>query len=157
MNPGSRSETDIFERAQNELLVKFLYQMKPFELVKYKEIYIEFMFQLPCMSLTPKRWMPLEKRIQQHVWDNRKSDNDVKYIDDTSLLIFKICQAIFKKGNFSKETETLINKLMGVVDREVLRTLLKEVFFLFTDQLLELISQQRYDEIMYRYVTFCDY
>lgn len=32
MNPGSRSETDIFKRAQNELLVKFLYQMKLLDL-----------------------------------------------------------------------------------------------------------------------------
>ena len=136
---------------------KFLYQMKPFELVKYKGIFIEFFFQFPCMSLTPKTWMPLEKKIQQRVWDNQIFDGSVKYIDNISLLIFKICWAVFKNGYFTYETKQLINRLMVIVDREVLRTLLKEVFFLFTDQLLELISQKRYDEIMRCYVTFCNY
>ena len=136
---------------------KFLYQMKPFELVKYKGIYIEVVFQLPCMSLTPKTWMPLEKKIQHRVWDNRKAEGGITHIDDTSLLIFKICQAIFKNGYFTEETATLINRLMSVVDQDVLRMLLKEVFFLFTDRLLEMISRKRYDEIVYQYVTFCKY
>lgn len=151
-------DTTILEHPYGRMFgYKFLYQMKPFELVKYKGLYIEFVFQLPCMSLSPKTWMPLENGIQQCVWNNLKTDNDIKYIDDMSLLIFKICQAVFKVGYFTDETKSLINRLMGVVDRESLRTLLKEVFFLFTDQLLELISQQRYDEIVYQYVTFCDY
>lgn len=155
---GKNRDTIILEHPYGKLFgYKFLYQMKPFELVKYRGIYIEIVFQLPCMSLTPKTWMPLEKRIQQRVWDNRKSDGKITYIDDTSLLIFKICQAVFKNGYFTDETKTIINKLMGVVDVAVLRALLKEVFFLFTDQLLELVSQQRYDEIIYQYVTFCDY
>ena len=47
--------------------------------------------------------------------------------------------------------------LMSVVDQDVLRMLLKEVFFLFTDRLLEMISRKRYDEIVYQYVTFCKY
>lgn len=151
-------DTTILEHPCGRLFgYKFLYQMKPFELVKYKGTYIEIFFQLPCMSLTPKTWMPLEKRIQQRIWNNQISNGGVKYIDDTSLLIFKICWAVFKSGHFTYESKQLINKLMVVVDRVVLRTLLKEVFFLFTDQLLALISEQRYDEIMRCYVTFCHY
>ncbi len=136
---------------------KFLYKMRPFELIKYKDTYVEFFFQLPCMSLTPKTWMPLDRKIQHYLWSCNKTDGDVKYLDDIPLLIFKICWAVFKDGYFTEKNIHLINRLIREADRTTLNSLLKDVFFRFTDHLTELILHRQYDEIVPQYFVFRDY
>ena len=52
---------------------KFLYQMAPFQLYQKDEINIEIFCQLPCASLTPKTWIPLDRLIQKRLWENPPS------------------------------------------------------------------------------------
>ena len=135
----------------------YLYQMKPFHLYKYQEIYLEIMFQLPCMSLTPKTWIPLDKKIQSHVWTLETKRNNYKYLDDISYFVFKVCWAIFKDGYFNNECVDIIKSLQISINDCKLKELFALIFFSFTDTLCDLLANEQYDNIVEAYYTYTNY
>lgn len=135
----------------------FIYQMNPFELIKFKNTYYEFMFQLPCASLTPKTWIPLDRVIQELAWNNKDLKGEIYYLDDISFYIYRVCWAVFKDKNFSEKTKTLLENLQDHISWEVLYQYMKLVFFSYTSQLISLLQDKRYDEIITDYFMFDDY
>lgn len=135
----------------------FLYQMRPFELIKYKDVYIELFFQLPCMSLTPKTWIPLEKRIQNRVWDECNESEYGKMLDEISFFIFRLCWSVFKDRYFTKSTSNLLMELAKKIDVHKLREYFREVFFSYTDVLMDCILRDDYEKIISTYFVYRDY
>lgn len=134
----------------------FLYQMRPFELYVKDGFFYEFVFKLPCASLTPKSYIPVDKLIQTHVFAEACTD-EVKRIDDLSYCIYRICLAIFEREAFSTADRELFETHRELLQSEKAGELLRTVFFGFTEELQKLLADLALTEIIPAYYGFSDY
>ena len=132
---------------------KFLYQMRPFELLKINDTYCEIFFQLPSMSLHPMTWMPLDKMIQSLVWN----DNGSRTINPVCLYIYRLCWALFNDKGFSERTVDTLRKNKHVLKEKIFSECMSKVFFRFTDKMISLLESESFDEIIPAYRKFSDY
>ena len=130
----------------------FLYQMHQFELYQYQNDYVEVYYELPAYSLTPKVWMPLDKKIQARVWTDAKTE-----LDDTIFYIYKLAYAFFFEHCFTEKTIQYLKSMRFVLKDEAFSDLLKTVFFKYSDRLLEKLQNEEFDELIKDYYTFLDY
>ena len=136
----------------------FLYQMRPFELYMYQgALLVDCMFQLPCASLTPKTWIPLDRAIQKYVWENELIVDEKLWLDNVSLFIFQTAWSVFYCKGFSKESREKLCRCLREAAEEKLHELLKLVFFSYSARLLELSRAEQFDEIIKEYYTYREY
>lgn len=122
-------------------------------------LYIDVFEKLSCLSLTPKMWIPLDDVINQSVWQNKVFDdkNDWFIMADEDILIYMIVRSIFDKQEFKDVYIHDIEVKKSYLDNENVKFKLEKVFFKYTDRLIYMLKQCRYDEIIKDYITFCDY
>lgn len=141
-----------------EMGYKFLYQMRPFELYVYKDVFIEFCFQLPCMSMTPMMWIPLDKCLQLRTWNETdKNANGVKCLDDISYYIYRLGWSVFKKQHFSKNDRSILTAKRHVLEETAFYDCMKMVFFGYTPVMIDKLKQEDYDSIIPDYYRFREY
>lgn len=136
---------------------EFLYQMRPFELYQAGTIYAEFYFQLPCMSLTPHTWIPLDRKIQRRVWEQSHTENGIPVLDPVSSCIYRLCWAVFYRGFFSEHDRHMLNTYSDALNDEAMPELLQTVFFKFAPRMLELLRTRSYDAVIPEYYAFDRY
>lgn len=135
----------------------FLYQMKPFRLFTLSGYYIEVYSQLPCASITPKSWIPLDRLIQRQIWEKKNCENGIQWCDDICRFIYHLCWAVFYNRGFSPYEISYLKSKRDLLNKEELGLLLKVVFFKFTDHLLALLKKEDFDSIIPQYFSFIDY
>jgi len=135
----------------------YLYQMRAFELYLVQDTYVEIYFQLPCMSLTPQNWIPLDQAIQSRVWERQESADGIRHMDALSYCIYRICWSVFKKEAFSKYDIELLSRNIELLQADESRKLLEKVFFNYTENMLELMEKNAYTEIIPAYYAFNNY
>ena len=135
----------------------FLYQMHRFLLYKLDNIYVEIFCQLPCASLTPKTWIPLDRAIQSRLWENRLIDKDVIWCDLICQFIYHLCWSVFVNQGFTPFVKSFVSKHKQILEEEILYNLLSLVFFKFTPLLIQMTKEERYDEILRAYYQFDQY
>ena len=136
----------------------YLYQMKPFKLFEYNGVFIEFYFQVPCMSLTEKTWIPLHKSIQERVWSVKEYNSEGNpVIDSLCYSIYRLCWAVFKNEYFTDYDVDIIKNSKERLNSEISEKLLEEVFFKFTKQMLHYINNDQYADIIPEYYKFTGY
>jgi hypothetical protein len=141
----------------------FAYGLIPYQFWKRKNIkedlYVDASFALSCKSLTPKIWIPLDKKIQQSVWDNKFFDKELNFwrIDYKNLFVYLLVRCIFDKKIFSdlyiKEIENHKNFLSDNYVLDVLHL----IFFNFTSTLVKLLKTGMYEKIINEYISFKEY
>ena len=136
---------------------EFLYQMRPFELYRTGDFYAEFYFQLPCMSLTPKTWIPLDRKIQRRVWEQHRTEAGIPVLDSVCACIYRLCWAVFYRGFFSEKDRAGLDACPDALEDPALPELLKAVFFQFAPRMLELLRARDYDAIIPEYYAFDQY
>ncbi len=153
-NPGVRR----CEHPYGELFqYRFLYRMRPFELLRYEDVYFEIYFRIPCMSLVPKTWIPLDKMIQQRVWESPCGAEGHKEIDPIARYIYRLCWCIFTKEGFAEHDGAYFDANRGLLDRQELRDCLEVVFFQYTPTLLAILRDGDYGSIIRSYYSFDQY
>lgn len=137
---------------------QFLYQLREFEIYEKDGVYIEIYFQLPCMSLMPKIWIPLDRRIQGLVWkEHGQNISGVDYLSVKPIYIYRLCWAVFKDHGFSAYTRKILSENKSALKEMEMVECLKLVFFKFTDDLVELLERECYDQIIPSYYSFDKY
>ena len=135
----------------------YIYQMIPFKMYELDHVFIEVFFQLPCMSLTPKIWIPLDKAIQARLWKEDILDGNYHVADPLCQYIFRLTWAIFKKGNFDSEDITFLVENENVLDNSELSQLLKKVFFNYSEELINRLKKRNFQSLIIEYYKFNDY
>lgn len=115
--------------------------------------------KLCCKSLVPKTWIPLDRKIQERIWHKREWDNENHWwiMDAETRFVYYLVRCIFDKQCFDRKYVGEIEHAMNLVDMQVVRTLLRVIFFKYTDRLLEFITEKRYNEIYLDYVSYRNY
>ena len=136
----------------------YLYKMRPFKLYLLDGTYIDFYFQLPCKSLTEKTWIPLHRSIQERVWDqNIKNEKSQSVLDPLTHTIYRLCWSVFEREAFSEYDIDLIKKNSSLLDSDESREMLYEVFFGYTNELIQHVLKDEFSQIIPSYYEFTDY
>lgn len=136
---------------------RFLYRMDEFLLYKYDGVYLEVFFQLPCASLTPKTWMPLDMSIQTRLWEQKSRQDNMLWVDELNQYIFHLCWVIFVNNGFSPYEKGFLIAHKDVLDDLEFTRLASLVFFKFTPDLVRLLREDRFDDILPLYYQFSNY
>lgn len=142
----------------------FLYGLERSELWQYKssesDVFLDISYGLSCDSIMPNVRLPLDKQIQEYMWNNRIYDDETKawLLNNESMFVLLIVRSVFDYKFFSKEHIEKIELLEnnGISGQKV-KELLQVVFFKFTDKLLLLLKEKRYNEIIKNYIKFMEY
>lgn len=135
----------------------FLYQMTPFIMVEAGGLYYELLCQIPCMSLTPKTFIPLDRKVQASAWENKKTVNGVDYLCDVDAYIYRLTSCIFLYRKFDSADRAYFHEKKAMLFDADLKEKLDLILFRFTPTLLELMKQDKYDEIITHYFSFTEY
>lgn len=122
-------------------------------------LYIDVFEKLSCKSLTPKMWIPLDETINQSVWSNKVFDekNGWWIMSDEDIFVYMIIRSIFDKQYFKQEYISDIESKKFYLKSESVKYKLSKVFFKYTERLIYMLEQNRYDEIFKDYITFSNY
>jgi len=135
----------------------FSFQMKEFQLYALQNSLVEVFYTLPCMSLTPKTWIPLDQIISNSVWCSRIAQDTVFYLDTENDFILRLTQSVFFKKTLDEQTEAFFSANMSKLNMESLHAKLQTVFFKFTEPLLLQLQCGAYDQIIDDYYCFSAY
>lgn len=136
---------------------RYEYQLTEFLLYSNEYNQIEIFFEIPCMSLTPKVLIPLDKMIQKYAWEMPDVENKRFYINPKVYMVYLISNAIFRKKMFEKKERIwIIRNKQNLEDKQTYEMLCK-VFFKFTDTLIDKINKEQFDDVYKSYITFCSY
>lgn len=135
----------------------FLYQMRPFRLFRKGSCHLELFVQLPCASLTKKKWIPLDRSIQQFLWADEDAIPEEHWANLPCRFLYHLCWAVYFNRGFSSFERQFVTRNGDCVSRPEVQALLKTVFFGFTEDLIELIAEGKIDRIIPEYFSFREY
>ena len=135
---------------------RFIYQMVPFLLYKYEDLYLEIYSQLPCASLTPYMWLPLDRKIQKEIWSS-SAQEEVMMCNIKCQYIYHLCWAIFFNKGFSPFAVSFLKNNKSILEDPLMKELLSVVFFNYTESLISQIESDRFDTIIPNYYSFIEY
>lgn len=141
-----------------EVGYKFLYQMNPFLMFEIGGVSVEVFCQLPCGSITPKTWIPLDRMIQKRVWSMHEVHSETgKWCDTLSIYIYLLCYAIFIDKGFSPHVRTMLVKYKYILDSNDTKELFYSVFFNYTETIINKLKQEEFDVIIPDYYNYTNY
>ncbi|MBO5623879.1 MAG: hypothetical protein J5959_19870, partial [Butyrivibrio sp.] len=102
---------------------------------------------------------PLDKKINESIWENKEWDERLKCwrLDRKAAFVYEIARCIFDKSMFSEPYIREINNNIDLLENPSVEKYLKLVFFKFAYELKKLINEGAFDSIIDRYYTFIDY
>ena len=141
----------------------FLYGVEKFEFYKNdKELLFDLNFQIAVRSLDAGQWIPLDQKIQESTWKNKRFvqlEDDFGYwtLSYNDEFIILIARSIFDKREFQEGYIRRIDELKDQIDIEDVKEKMGLVFFKFTPYLLEMIEKKDYENIIKNYIQFKEY
>lgn len=136
---------------------KFLYQMHPFSMYRYRDTLIELFCQLPCRSITKNTWIPLDRMIQGNVWASHDDIQGIPWCDKVSRYIYLLCYAIFVDKGFSPHIKRTLSSISEILTYDRIEEYFSVVFFNFTNTIITLLLNEDYDRIIPQYHSFNEY
>lgn len=139
-----------------------LYGLPEFEfwrIFRSYDLIIDVTYQLCCMSLMPKTWLPLDKHIQESAWKNKVWNDELICwtLDNNTLYVYYLARCIFDKKSFSDKYLSELQHLKDSIDIKAVEKMLNFIFYKFTSRLLKLLQEEKYNDIRTEYLRFIDY
>jgi len=135
----------------------FLYQMHPFELYKYNNFFYEVYFEVPCYSLTPKMWMPLDKKVQKWLWDNIELNDDLVDTPDIIKMLYFLVRCIFYYRNVPNKYRSYFERHSDLYESSQMKELLDCVFFKYSNVLISKLKNKEFDNLIDDYFKYSEY
>lgn len=135
----------------------FLYGMKHFLYYSVDGIKLNVCCQLACRSTLNNGWIPLDRRINDHLFEYIRLNDGVCYLGAEDELCYLTAKCVYTEKAFGSGDTERIEACMAVADREVLIPRLDGIFFNFTNKLLQLLAEQKYSDIIASLWRFSSY
>lgn len=140
----------------------FLYGVNKFEFFLNKDkVLLDLNYQLACRSLNAGEWIPLDYKIQDSAWENKKLNKIDRFtyyslgMEDEFVAL--VTRSVFDKKEFQKGYIERIDELINVIDVNDVIAKFQLVFFKFTPVLLSMLKKRQFDMILDRYISFSEY
>jgi len=140
----------------------FLYGVNKFEFFINKDnVLLDLNYQLACRSLNAGEWIPLDHKIQDSAWENKKFNKSDKFayysLGTEDEFISLVTRSIFDKKEFQKGYIKRIDELINVIDVNDVIAKFQLIFFKFTSVLLSMLKKRQYQMILDQYISFSEY
>lgn len=135
----------------------FLYQMHPFEMYRDKGYYYEVFYEMPCLSLTPKTWMPLDKIVQRSLWDYWREEDGFFYASDEDTYIYFLTRCLFYYRQFHEKYTAFFVSHPNILESKTFINKLHKIVFNYTERLVEILKNRDYENIIKDYYSFTNY
>lgn len=135
----------------------FLYQMHPFELYKHSNTFYEIYFEVPCYSLTPKIWLPLDKKVQKWLWDNIELNDDIVDAPAIIKMLYFLVRCVFYYRNVPNKYRLYFQKNIKLLELSHMKELLDCVFFKYTNVLIAKLKNNDLDNLIDDYFKYSEY
>lgn len=140
----------------------YLYGVDKYRQFIKENVLLDFQFQLVARSLDAGQWIPLDQKIQDSTFKNKrfeKRDNDFEYwtLSYNDEFIALIARSIFDKREFQAGYIDRIEEIKTKIDEEDVLEKLELVFFKYTPYLFEQINNSLYENIIQNYLQFKEY
>lgn len=137
----------------------FLYPMDDGDWFVKDKMIIEAFYQLNVHALKENTFLPLDEEINKNIWRKRRWNSDKQWycMDEETLFVYLIARSVFDKKGFSLTYKNEIKKGYHLLQDKNVVSQLKLVFFKYTDRLIKLLEEEKFDEIISDYLQFCDY
>lgn len=142
---------------------RFGYQLPEYQFWQKADIsqtfYIDACFCLMCKSLTPKFWVPLDETINRRIWENKVWDDELKCfrIGDKELLVYLLTRCVFDKHGFPEGYQAELNRLKPLLKEKEVDRMLRTVFYKCTPMVIQMVMEEKYDDILEAYIRYEDY
>lgn len=168
INPKQRKQFHIWVQEQGGYQVahpegkdagfEFLYSMYPLECwVVDGEKTITVLYQLGCHGIKRNTYVPLDKQVNEELWNSKVKKNDIFVMGEEVELIYEIVQGLFHYKDFSNELIHQINQKRDLLQMDRVQAMLGLIVFHFVKPLIGLIEEGRFEEIVTSYITFEEY
>lgn len=132
---------------------------------KWKKQWVEYdleldiQFQLMCSSLQPNIWIPLDRSINEDAFKLRTFNSTLSCyeLDDETRLIYLIARCVFDKNTFNDIYIKEIEKRSGLLSDKSFQIKMKKVFFNYSERIIQLLCEKKYNDIIHDYITFKNY
>ncbi len=161
----SRFEEKMFElgcRKEEKADNRFLYGLKG-DIMWYMPDYMEtfrvhVFSKLSCKALLPF-WIPLDKKIQKRIWEEKIWDKENEWwiVDNETRFVYLLVRCIFDKKQFMDVYIEDIKKYKEIIDMDLTKELLSTVFFKYTNRLLFMIDNNKFEDIIEDYISYSEY
>jgi hypothetical protein len=123
------------------------------------QVITDIFCELCVKSLMGNIWIPLDRHINEHIWDKRQFDEENGWwiMDEETRFVYMISRRIFDKGCFNEVYIQDIKKCKDMLNRATVISMLEKIFFKFTPELIRLVTNDDYEQIISHYIRFCDY
>ena len=139
----------------------FVYAMQPDLFFVKGDFHVHAFAQLACISLPNMglSMLPLHRDIQKDIWEKKRwIEKDAYWImDDGSIYLYILVRSILDRKGFRPSYRAELERLQYVIADSDFQKKLELVFFKFSNELLRLLHEKKYDEIYSSYVSFSDY
>lgn len=139
----------------------FVYSTRPDMFFCKGNFKVHIFDKLACISYTNygDSVIPLHNDIQKDIWATKKWNNKYNYwiMSDENILMYLIVRAVFDKKAFKEQYIREIEKRISIVEKRSFKDKLNLIFFKFTDQLIYLLKNKEYQNILFKYTTFDEY
>ena len=140
----------------------FIYGLEPDAFwVSNDGLYVHSACQMSCTSMSniSKCKLPLDRKIQKSIWNNKIWDKNKKIwkICEEDYFIYLLTDCIFNKKEFEEDAITRIKNFTIDFSKESFVDKLRSVFFLFTPKLISIVKESRFHEILNEYRSFSKY
>ena len=140
----------------------FLYGVDRFEFKYNNNILFDLNFQIAVRSLDAGQWIPLDRKIQESAWDNRRFEQITEKFGYWALsfedeFICLVARSIFDKKEFQSGYVKRIEELKSKINIIDVEEKLKLIFFKYTPNLFKQINNKDYKNIIKNYLQFNEY
>jgi hypothetical protein len=140
----------------------FLYGANKFDFFVNKDnVLLDLNYQLTCRSLNAGEWTPLDHKIQDSSWENKKLNKSSQFtyyslgMEDEFVAL--VTRSVFDKKEFQKGYINRIDELIVAIDVNDVIVKFQLIFFKFTSMLLSMLKKRQYEMILDRYISFSEY
>lgn len=140
-------------------LCEYLYSVERDCWFEKNQIKVHVFYQMLCKSFYEQAFLPISQSIEKRAWSTKQYTEDHGYwqMDREVKTLLLIVQCVYFEKRFSEKRKEQLTEYMAGVNRHILQDMLSEVFFGFTEKLMDLMNCNCFDLILGEYQCFRQY
>lgn len=147
------------KEAFEEQIYEYLYSLKKDGWYKNDHMKVHVYYQMMCKSLYEEALLPLSPNIEKVAWNTRQYDQKQMCYQPGQEIKTLLCliQCVYFEKGFAERRKKQLSEGIEKLNQDIFREMLYEIFYRFTDRLMYLMNDHRYEDILEEYRCFKKY
>lgn len=136
----------------------YLYGMNRFDYLQEKDKSVTVCYQVACRSTLNGEWVPIDRIVNLTALNDVRTESEgMKYLGYIDEVCYLLAKCVYTQKAFAKEDVDRITYSYGKADKVLLLQKLELVFFGFASNMMKMIEEQNFDDIIVKFMSYSDY